>query len=157
MFTKSILDKSVFVCDEYLLGSDQAYNTYPVRFATVNLELESSGFLCNLADRIRKDLGFKPLDAMDEYTSETCDQSGWYDFYVGLNDYNESKMDSCITFVVVNCESDDCESSYVIDLSCEEQKAMYQRLDEECRRKYGKSCEDLLEEARDELCHEYQH
>ena len=151
IFTKSVLNKSVFVSDEYLLDSDQAYNSYPCRFATVDLMLESSGFLCTLADRIRKNLGFKPLSAMDEYTDETCDQQGWYDFYIGLNDYNESKVDSCITFIVVNCESDDDERLYVIDLSFEEQKAMYLRLDKECRRKYGKSCKNLLEESRKEM------
>ena len=151
VFTEATLNESVFVSDEYLLGSDQAYDSYPCRFATVNLMLESSDFLCTLADHIRKDLGFKPLSAMDEYTDETCDQQGWYDFYVGLNDYNESKVDSCITFIIVNSESEDDESSYVIDLSLEEQKAMYRRLDKECKRRYGKSCENLLDEARKEL------
>lgn len=101
IFTKRVLNKSVFVCDEYLLGSDQVFNLYPCRFATVNLMLENSRLLCKLADRLRKDLGFKPLDAMDEYTSETCDQSGWYNFYIGLNDYNKSKVDSCIVFKAV--------------------------------------------------------
>ncbi len=132
IFTKCILDKSVVVCDEYLLSSDQAFYSYPCRFATVNLTLESSPFLCMLANRIRRNFS-------------------QYNFYIGLNDYNESNVDSCIVFEVIDCEADDYGELYVIDLSFEEQKAMYCRLDRECERNYGKSCKELLEEARKEL------
>ena len=149
IFTKSVLNKNVFISrDEYILSSDQTFDTYPCRFATVSLMLENSQLLCNFADRIRENQGFRPLNAMDEYTTETCDQSGWYDFYIRLNDYNKSKVDNCITFIVVNCESADNEKSYAIDLSFEEQKVMLEQLNQECRRKYRKTCEDLLEETR---------
>ena len=76
---------------------------------------------------------------------------GEYYFYVGLNDYTDSKVDTCITVIITNSESPDNEDFYTIDLSEEEQKALYRRLDEESRILFGKSCEDLLEGARAEM------
>ena len=68
-----------------------------------------------------------------------------------MNDYTDSKVDTCITVIIANSESPDNEEIYTIDLSDEEQKALYRRLDGESRILFGKSCEDLLEEARVEM------
>ena len=133
---------------EILYGDDQLYLDYPCRFATVGFQLMATNGLCQIADRIRKDAGFVPLHPMDEYTDETCDQNGFYDFYVGLNDWDRTKTDSCIEVVVVNSDSPDNEEMYTIDLDGHEQEAVYARLDEQCRKYLGKSCEDLLVEAR---------
>ena len=130
-----------------LYGSDQCNVSFPCRFPTVTFQLMATSGLSQIADRIRKDLGFVPMHPMDEYTDDTCDNDGWYDFYVGINGYTESHMDSCIEFVVVNADSEDNEELYTIDLTAEEQKAVYDRLDEQCRRYEGKSCEELLKEA----------
>ena len=85
---------------------------------------------------------------MDEYTDDTCDNNGWYDFYISLNGYAGSHLDSCIEFVVVNSDSPDEEERYTIDLTAEEQAAVYQCLDAQCREHLQKGCEDLLAEAR---------
>jgi acylphosphatase len=85
---------------------------------------------------------------MDEYTDDTCDNEGWYDFYVGINGFADNHMDSCIEFVVVNADSEDNEELYTIDLNGDEQAAVYARLDEQCRRYLGQSCEELLAEAK---------
>ena len=137
---------------EIMYGSDQAYVCCPRRFATVGFELIAGYGLQLLADRLRKDLGFKPLEPIDdEDYDKDCDQTGEYYFYVGLNDYTDSKVDTCITVIIANSESPDNEELYTIDLSDEEQRALYRRLDEECHILFGKSCEDLLEEARAEM------
>ena len=136
---------------EILYGDDQMYLDYPCRFATVGFQLMATGGLCQIADRIRKDAGFKPMHPMDEFTDETCDQNGWYDFYVGLNDWDRTKTDSCIEVVVVNSDSPDNEEMYTIDLDGREQEAVYARLDEQCRKYLGKSCEELLTEAREKM------
>ena len=136
---------------EPIYGSDQANISYPCRFATVNLQLMATNGLALVADRIRKNLGFAPMHPMDEYTEDFCDNDGWYDFYIGLNDYSETKMDNAIEFVVVNSDSLDNEEIYTIDLTEAEQEVLYNRLDEQCRKYLGKSCEDLLAEARKEL------
>ena len=133
---------------EIMYGDDQAYIDYPVRFPTVGFQLMATSGLSRIADRIRKDRGMRPMHAMDEYTDDTCDNEGWYDFFIGLNGYADNHMDSCIDFVVVNADSEDNEELYTIDLSEEEQAAVYNRLDEQCRKYEGKSCEELLEEAR---------
>ena len=66
---------------EVMYGSDQAYISYPCRFPTVEFQLMATNGLSQIADRIRKDDGFKPMHAMDEYTDDTCDNEGWYDFF----------------------------------------------------------------------------
>lgn len=136
---------------EPVYGSDQANVSCPCRFATVNLQLMAANGLALIADRIRKNLGFAPMHPMDEYTEDFCDNDGWYDFYIGLNDYSETKLDNAIEFVVVNSDSPDNEEIYTIDLTEAEQEVLYNRLDEQCRKYLGKSCEELLAEARKEL------
>ena len=130
-----------------MYGDDQCYIDYPCRFPTVGFQLMATNGLVQIADRIRKDEGFKPMHPMDEYTDDTCDNEGFYDFYIGLNGFADNHMDSCIEFVVVNAVSEDNEELYTIDLTADEQKAVYDRLDEQCRRYEGKSCEELLAEA----------
>ena len=132
-------------------GSDQVNEFYPVRFPTVDFQLLATNGLSEIADRIRKDMGFAPMHPMDEYTDETCDNEGWYDFYIALNGYSKTKVDSGIEFIVVNSDSPDNEKSYTIDLNESEQEAIYCRLDEQCRKYLEKSCEELLEEARKEM------
>ena len=136
---------------EIMCGDDQCYLDYPCRFPTVGFELMATNGLVQIADRIRKDAGFKPMHALDEFTDDTCDNEGWYDFYVGLNGFADNRMDTCIEFYVVNADSEDNEELYTIDLTTEEQTAVYARLDEQCRKYLGKSCEDLLKEAEERM------
>ena len=136
---------------EVMYGSDQAYIDYPCRFPTVAFQLIATGGLTQIADRIRKDKGMKPMHPMDEYTDETCDNEGWYDFYISLNDFVDCHIDTCIEFCVVNAGSEDNEETYTIDLTKDEQVALYNRLDEQCRQYLGKGCGELLEEARKEM------
>jgi hypothetical protein len=136
---------------EIMYGDDQCYVDYPCRFPTVGFQLMATNGLSQIADRIRKDAGFRPMHPMDEYTDDTCDNDGWYDFYVGLNGFADNHMDSCIEFVVVNSDSEDNEELYTIELNAEEQTAIYNRLDEQCRKYEGKSCEELLAEARKQM------
>ena len=123
---------------EIMYGSDQAYVNCPRRFATVGFEIYAGYGLQLLADRLRKDLGFKPLEPIDD---EDYDKDC----------YTDSKVDTCISVIIESDESPDNEELYTIDLSDEEQRALYRRLDEESRILFGKSCEDLLEEARAEM------
>lgn len=132
---------------EIIYGSGQQNVNFPSRFPTVGFQLMATCGLSQIADRIRKDAGFKPMHPMDEFTDDTCDNEGWYDFYIGLNGFAENHMDSCIEFYVVNADSEDNESRYFIDLTAEEQSAIYAQLDEQCKRYLGKNCEELLAEA----------
>ena len=136
---------------EPIFGDDQCFLCYPERFATVTFELQATNGLIQIADRIRKDLGFKPMHPMDEYDDDSCDNEGWYDFYAGLNGHTENHMDSCLEFVVVNADSEDNEEMYIIDLTAEEQKVVYGRLDEQCLMLLGRGCEELLAEAKRQM------
>ena len=84
---EAIVKDNVFIDfgSEVLYDSDQMYLDHPVRFATVGFQLMSTGLLCSLTDRIRKDAGFTPLHPIDEYSDEMCDKDAWYDFYIGLH------------------------------------------------------------------------
>ena len=136
---------------EVIYGEEQIDVNYPHRIATVEFELMSTPGLSQIADRIRKDAGFVPLHPMDEYMDETCDQNGWYNFYVGINDWSSIKMDCCINFVLTNSESPDNEEVYSIGLGELEQEYVFSRLDEQCRRYLGKGCMELLNEARERM------
>lgn len=151
--TEGFMKDEVFVDfgAEIMYGDDQVYVDYPCRFATVQFQLMATNGLTQIADRIRKDAGFKPMHPMDEYTDETCDNEGWYDFYCGINSFTDNHMDSCIEFIVVNSDSPDNEEIYTIDLGADEQAAMYGRLDEQCRTYLEKSCDDLLAESQKQL------
>ena len=136
---------------EIMYGDDQCYIDYPCRFPTVGFQLMATNGLTQIADRIRKETGYKPMHPMDEYTDETCGNEGWYDFYCGINSFAGNHMDSCIEFIVVNSDSPDNEEMYTIDLGVDEQMAMYNRLDEQCRTYLEKTCDDLLKEAEKQL------
>ena len=136
---------------EIQYSSDQVFNSYPYRFSTVTFQLIASTLLGQIADRLRVDRGYRPMHPIDGYTDEMCDQEGFYDFHIGLNDWSETKCDTFIRFVVVNTESPDNEEMYTIDLDENEQVAVYNRLDEQCRECLGKGCVDLLAESRKEM------
>ena len=127
---------------EYMLGDDQACLNYPMRYPTVEFELVDTIELCEIVDTIRKGKGYRPV------LEEGGDTNAWYSLYLGLNGYTASGLDTSILAVVVNSDSEDNEQPYYLDLSEEEQWAIIALLDEQCREHYGKSCADLLEEAR---------
>ena len=153
-----ILKDHVFIDfgTEISYGSDQMNMSYPVRFATVGFQLMSTALLESIADRIRvnRQEGLLPMHPVDEYTEEMCDQDGWYDFYIGLSDVSKSRVDSCIEVIVVSDSAPDNEELYTIDLDEKEQEAVYACLDKQCRQYLGKSCEELLAEARERMMEE---
>ncbi len=141
---------------EIIYGSDQMNTSHARVFATVGFQLMSTSGLSQIVDRMRKDRGFVPFAPMDEYTDETCDSDGWYDFYISVNGLEDSPVDACIGAVVVNALSPDNEETYTIDLEGKEQEYVYARLDEQCRQYLGKSCRELIGEAREKMEEENQ-
>ena len=108
----------------------------------MEFELIDTTVLCVAVDIIRKGLGFLPM------LEDGGDTEGWYRFYLGLNGYTESHVDASIMAVVENSDSEDNDECYEIALAEDEQRVIYNLLDRQCRLYYGKSCADLLEEAR---------
>lgn len=132
---------------EVVYGSAQAYVSYPVRFPTVNFGLYCTVELSNIADAMRKKLGYLPMhDDSGEY-----DEDGWYNFNIGINGYTDSMVDNCIEFSVDSPNADDDWQTYTIPLTEEEQVEVFKVLNEQCIREYGQSCEEMLEEARQEM------
>ena len=154
-----ILDDSIFIDfgSDYMYGSDQVCLDHPCRFATVEFQLIPTAFLDGIVDRIRKEAGFTPFHAVDEYTDEMCDPDGWYDFYFMLADFGPAKTGTCIEAVVCNSRSSDEGEMYTIDLTRGEQEMIYRCLDRQCRKYLDKGCDDLLSEARKEMEEDYGH
>lgn len=134
-----------------MYGDDQTFVSYPHRFATVTFELLDTESLTQIADKIRTETGYPPLIPFGDWNEDSCDQNGWYKFYIGLNDYSVTKMDTCIWFVVENSDEDDRETVYMIPLSTEEQRAIFYQLNLQCIKQLEKNCLDLLEEAKNEM------
>lgn len=143
---------------ELIYGEDQAYICCPKRFPTVRFQLKPTRGLVQIADGRRHKLGFKSMYPAQGCESKDCndcadcndiDCDGWYDFFISLNGLNDSHLDTCIAVVVAGSDSPDNEDMYTIDLSEDEQKMLYKRFDEQCRRNIDKTCEELLKEAED--------
>ena len=141
---------------ELIYGEDQAYICCPKRFPTVRFQLKPTRGLVEIADGIRHKLGFKPMYPAQGCKSSDCnactdcndiDCDGWYDFFISLNGFNDSHIDTCIAVVVAGSNSPDNEDMYTINLTENEQKMLYKRFDEQCRRTIDKTCEELLKEA----------
>ena len=82
-------------------------------------------------------------------------RTGCDDFYVGISklpgDHQQCQLDSSISFVVVNSDSDDNEDMYTIDLTESEKECVFDILNRQCRRYHGKDCAALLAEAEAEM------
>lgn len=152
-FTEALIERSIVLNTDFgpWYGSDQMFITYPIRFATVEFGLIDTDSLVQIADKIRADAGYRPIYPVGDFTDEDCDQNCWYEFYIGINDLPNIKCDTAISFVVANSRQDDNESTYLIDLTPEEQTAIYNILDKECQKEFGKTCEEFLAEAKTEM------
>lgn len=139
---------------EVVFGSDEMYDTYPCRFPTVEFQLAATDALVEVADRIRMEKGYLPTHPRDGRTDEV-DTEAWYDFYIGIcrlpGENQPCQLDSSISFVVVNSDSDDNEDMYNIDLTESEKEYVYEILNRQCRRYHGKDCAELLAESEKEL------
>ena len=73
--TEGFVKDGIFIDfgSEIMYGDDQCYLDYPCQFPTVGFQMMATNGLVQIADRIRKDEGFKPMHPMDEFTDDTCD------------------------------------------------------------------------------------
>lgn len=137
--------------EEITYGEIQMDVHFPARFPTVIFSLRDTDALVSLADKIRTSGGGKPLYPMEGYPEESCDQNGWYNFYIGINDFPAPPVDTSISAYVNSPDCEDDGDYYTIPIPEEDMNALYQSLDNQCRKHLGKSCADLLAEARMEM------
>lgn len=130
--------------------SGQAFVSYPVVFPAVSFYLCQTDGLTRLADAIREEKGFLPMLPTEKHSAD-YDMDGWYDFYIGINDYTENKIDNCIEFVVDTPNSEDDGHLYTIELDADEQKLLYNRLDKLSKECFGMNCREMLDDAKEEL------
>lgn len=130
---------------EFYYGYDQIYDSFPCVFPTVSLVVYGEGLPSLACDVLRS----------NGESEESLDRL--YDFYVGLNGYTKTHIDTYIDFVSYSCSDDNIwrnDEVYQIPLNTEEQNYIYNLLDEQLRKggyedgvDYKASCEELLEEA----------
>lgn len=159
--SEAFINTEIFIDfeSEPIYGEDQAYICCPERFPTVRFQLMPTVGLIEIVDRLRHKLGFKPMYPVIGCSSDNdsdnggyddcydCDDDCCYDFFISLNGFTDSHLDTCIAAVVADSDSVDNEDMYTIDLTEDEQKILYKRFDEQCRRSLNKTCEELLKEA----------
>lgn len=140
VFTDDFLRRNIFL-DPYadiVYDEDEVYN-FPVkvRFPIVNIMLQCTDALCEVADTIRKQEGHIPLNDSDD---------GWYNFYTDLNGFTDTNT-SCIVAIVDCPDADDDGQEYVIELTEAGQLALYKILDRQLKEKTGMGCQEHLSEA----------
>lgn len=101
-------------------GHDQANVTYPTVFPTVTFWLEPNQQLVDLLS--------------------DADPDAEYEFTVGINGFTKSKLDNCI---IADCNDE----SFTIELDEDIQRQVYDALDQQCKARLGKGCDDLLADA----------
>lgn len=136
---------------EIMYSSDQTDVHFPAHFPTVIFSLHDTDALVSMADKIRTSGGGRPLYPMEGYPEEACDQNGWYNFYIGINDSPAPPVDTSISAYVDSPDCEDNGSYYAIPIPEADMSALFQSLDAQCRKHLGKSCADLLTEARKEM------
>lgn len=151
MFEK-IIEDQIYIdfASEILFGEDQAYESYPCRFATVNFELMPTDMLDTIVNKMRWEAGY-PMLPTDTEGPDLYDPEMYYSFYTGIHDYKEPGAFGRIEVVVHSDISPDDGESYFIELTDDECIALYNRLDEQVRTYLGKSCTDLLADAGKEM------
>lgn len=132
---------------QIVYGQDHIKLDNLIVFPTVCFKLLPTGNLIEIADSIRKEVGFKPMFE-EGLPKEEKDQFGWYDFYIGINLLDSVlQVDHSIDFVVVNSIQSDNGETYRIELGEYERQVILDVLDRQCVDQLGKSCSDLIKEA----------
>lgn len=146
--TEMLLRRCIyFNGEDPLYGNDLVMDGEPKRFATVSLELVSTDVLTSIMDRERYRQGFTPFYPVGILKERDCDLEGWYNFYIGLNGFSDTKMDANLQAVVVSDVAEDNGAVYYIDLTKEEQETMFRILDEQLKDVTGMGCLEHLAES----------
>jgi len=150
MLTEYILRHMIFIdfSWNFHFTTDQVFVSYPCKVAGVTFHLLSSEMLENLADYVRMENGHKPFQLRPGYSE--CDNDGWYEFTIGINTYTKSKVDNFILCETLNTE-DNSDENFGMDISEEEQKIIYDILDEQLKKYCDQGCEELLKQAEAEM------
>ena len=111
-------------------GYTHVNSVSPVVFPTVTFRLKLTPELEKIAEKVDK----------------TADGTQEYVFYASINNYSKSKTDDYLMLIVYQEDGD--KTLHLIELKEGAREALYERLDEQCRKKLDKSCDKLLKEAK---------
>ena len=125
------------------LSHDQMYESFPIVFPMVTLELLDMGPLNRVADEIRKRAGHLPcFDDSEEY-----DDDGWYRFFVTLYGVWPG-CENCIVFRYENGEEESDE--YEIPLTDHQRELLFASLNAHCEYEFDEPAVDMMAEYANE-------
>lgn len=98
--------------------------------AAITIKLTATDALNRLADLIRTDLGYLPVDGAGD---EETDEGTWYEFYITFNDRTVSGVSDGIQVVVRGAAENDNGLTHTIELTRLEQDLVRAHVDSQCR------------------------
>ena len=98
--------------------------------AAITIKLTATDALNRLADLIREDLGYLPVDGAGD---EETDEGTWYEFYITFNDRTVSGVSDGIQVVVRGAAENDNGFTHTIELTRLEQDLVRAHVDSQCR------------------------
>lgn len=128
------------------MSHDQMYDSFPIVFPTVTLELFDTEPLNRMADKIRVENGHLPC--YDE--SGDFDSEGYYRFFVTLYGVWPG-CENCITFEYVGDRGQTEESHlYEIPLTDHQRELLFASLNAHCEYEFGEPAVDMMAEYANE-------
>ena len=125
------------------MSHDQMYDSFPIVFPTVTLELFDTEPLNRIADEIRVENGHLPcFDDSGEY-----DDDGWYRFFVTLYGVWPG-CENCIVFRYENGEEESDE--YEIPLTDHQRELLFASLNAYCEDEFDETAMDMMAEYANE-------
>lgn len=128
------------------MSHDQMYDSFPIVFPTVTLELFDTEPLNRMADKIRVENGHLPC--YDE--SRAFDSEAYYRFFVTLYGVWPG-CENCITFDYVGDRGQTEESYlYEIPLTEHQRELLFASLNAQCKYEYDETAVDMMAEYANE-------
>ena len=136
---EQLLD-AVSIIDSY---PELWYTTKDTPCAYITISLIDTPVLCYIADKIRIDAGLKPF-----FYGEDLDLDCWNDFTIAVFDRPGLKVADHIEFYN---DQDDGFHVYNIWLNEEDRTEIQKRLDKNCKAKWDKTLDEILNDYRKEI------
>ena len=125
------------------------------RYYTVDFQLDNTLALVDLLDNYREkgDFLMDELPAKGKYLPNDPAQDRFlerppYDCRLEINSYPEDRIEVSLRYCTTDPFETDCRVMHEITLEGSQENRILEMLNSQCQQLFGKSCEDLLAEAK---------
>ena len=119
-------------------------------YANVEFRLKETKFLKNSAEFRRISEGLDRFFIWDEHEEEWI-IDGYYEFWIAISDRLKNRTEVCIRYSAFSYVTEQSEKVRIVRLSCKEQSFVLGQLNEQSKKLFGKTCDELLAEGRKRL------